>query len=231
MSMTSTQQRSLFFFGIGLAVPSALLTWWMSSANMELANASSTSAAHDVELASVAEEGYCSAKLKQVLRRVAGACGLLEGARGCRPGDAKTVAALSGADFNMLFQPLSDRAGIIQFDAEQVELDAEAQALVEERWSAKRGASFFFVVARASADGNAAYNQTLSQQRAEGVLTHLETKFQDPEIRSEVGLLWLGEEYAQLDEKFCEWRRSRSDACTQKDINRSAFVAWIDCAI
>jgi hypothetical protein len=46
-----------------------------------------------------------------------------------------------------------------------------------------------------------------------------------------VGLLWLGEEYAQLSEEFCTWQRSREGECSIKDINRSAFVAWIDCAI
>jgi hypothetical protein len=46
-----------------------------------------------------------------------------------------------------------------------------------------------------------------------------------------VGLLWLGEEFAQLGDEFCTWSRSRAGECTAKDINRSAFVAWIDCAI
>jgi hypothetical protein len=47
-----------------------------------------------------------------------------------------------------------------------------------------------------------------------------------------VGLLWLGEDFAQLDDKFCQWQRSRTGTeCSPKEINRSAFVAWIDCAI
>jgi hypothetical protein len=47
-----------------------------------------------------------------------------------------------------------------------------------------------------------------------------------------VGLLWLGEEFAQLNQDFCTWNRSRAGQdCSDKDINRSAFVAWIDCAI
>ena len=53
----------------------------------------------------------------------------------------------------------------------------------------------------------------------------------DPDLKGSVGLLWLGEEYAQLNEKFCEWKRSRAGECTKSEINRSAFVAWIDCAI
>ena len=36
---------------------------------------------------------------------------------------------------------------------------------------------------------------------------------------------------APLTEEFCSWERSREGACAVKDINRSAFVAWIDCAI
>jgi len=47
-----------------------------------------------------------------------------------------------------------------------------------------------------------------------------------------VGLLWLGEEFAQLDQEFCQWKRSRAEgACTTADLNRSAFIAWIDCRL
>lgn len=213
-----------------LLVPAILVYAWLGSAADELAAAGD--ATDEVAIASAAEDEYCSPRLKKVLRRVAGACGLIDGAgRGCKPGDAKNVAALSGKDFNTLFVPLSHRASIVQFDAEQVELDEAGRSLVESAWGEQRGASFFFVVSRASPDGNASYNQKLSQQRAEAVLNHLEQRFQDPDLRGEVGLLWLGEEYAQLDESFCTWRRSREDECTKKDINRSAFVAWIDCAI
>ena len=65
----------------------------------------------------------------------------------------------------------------------------------------------------------------------QAVLEHLRTRFQDPDIDNEVGLLWLGEEYAQLSENFCTWTRSRGEECNAKEINRSAFVAWIDCVI
>ena len=44
-------------------------------------------------------------------------------------------------------------------------------------------------------------------------------------------MLWLGEQYAQLGDEFCKWNRSRTTECTATEINRSAFVAWIDCAI
>lgn len=213
-----------------LAIPAALEISWLSSANESLKEA--PEAAKGVAVASASEDEYCSPKLKQVLRRVAGACGLLnDGGRGCKPTDAKTVAALSGDDFNSLFKPLSHRAHIIQFDAEASDLDLGGQKAVEDSWGDQRGASFYFVVARSSKDGDPELNQKLSQARAEAVLGHLERKFHDSELRQQIGLLWLGEEFAQLSEEFCTWQRSREGECTIKDINRSAFVAWIDCAI
>jgi outer membrane protein OmpA-like peptidoglycan-associated protein len=227
--MNEASRSGVMMIG-GLVLPAIAVVAWLSSAQSSLERAKD--AASEVAIASAAEDEYCSPQLKQILRRVAGACGLLqEGGRGCKPTDAKTVAAMSGPDFNALFKPLSHRAKIVQFDSEQIELDEGGKKLVEEAWSDQRGASFFFVVARASADGDAAFNQQLSQNRAEAVLKHLETKFQDPDLKQEVGLLWLGEEFAQLSEEFCGWGRSRASECSIKDINRSAFVAWIDCAI
>lgn len=223
-------QLSLLLFAAGLIVPAGLEIAWLRSAQRELAATEDATA--DIAVASASEVGYCSAHLKQVLRRVAGACGLIkDGGRGCKPTDAKTVAALSGDDFNTLFIPLSDRAALIQFDADAIELDDGGKSLVEKTWSEQRGASFFFVVSRASKDGSRERNQELSQGRAEAVLNHLQTRFQDPDIPNQVGLLWLGEEYAQLGTEFCDWKRSRGDECTEKEINRSAFVAWIDCQI
>jgi outer membrane protein OmpA-like peptidoglycan-associated protein len=228
--MVDRPMQTLGLFAGFLVVPVLLVAVWMRSASESMKAA--PEAAAGVAVASAAEDEYCSPKLKQILRRVAGACGLInEGGRGCKPTDAKTVAAMSGADFNALFKPLSHRARIIQFDTEQTVLDQGAMSVIEESWSDQRGASFYFVVARASADGDFEFNQQLSQQRAEAVLKHLETKFNDPDIKSQVGLLWLGEEYAQLSEEFCSWKRSRDGQCSVKDINRSAFVAWIDCAI
>jgi outer membrane protein OmpA-like peptidoglycan-associated protein len=213
-----------------ILLPAIMEIAWLSNADEALKAA--PDAATGVAVASASEDEYCTPKLKQILRRVAGACGLIkEGGRGCKPTDAKTVAALSGDDFNALFRPLSHRARIIQFDSEKTELDLGAQQSVEESWGDQKGASFYFVVARASKDGDPEFNQKLSQDRAEAVLQHLETKFQDNELRQQVGLLWLGEEYAQLSEEFCAWKRSREGECSIKDINRSAFVAWIDCAI
>ena len=227
--MSSVAKAALILVA-GALVPSVLEVVWLGQAKESLEAAPDEVA--NVAVASAAEDEYCTPQLKGILRRVAGACGLLEGgARGCQPQDAKTVAAISGDDFNALFVPLKHRVHIVQFDSEQVAIDDGGKKLVEQAWADQRGASFFFVVSRASRDGDAAYNQQLSQQRAEGVLRHLEERFQDPDLKKEVGLMWLGEEFAQLSTEFCDWTRSREGACTTSDINRSAFVAWIDCAI
>ena len=224
------QTKGLLILVTGFTIPAAFELMWLNDATTELA--ASTSSVDEVAIASVSEDEYCSPHLKRVLRRVAGACGLIsDGGRGCKPADAKSVAAVSGDDFNTLFRPLAHRASIVQFDANDVSLDESAQALVEQAWSAQRGASFFFVVSRASPDGNSKKNQELSRLRASAVLDHLTQKFDDPDIKNEVGLLWLGEEFAQLGSEFCEWNRSREGECTPKEINRSAFIAWIDCAI
>lgn len=223
--------KSLGLFVGCLALSVAFVVTSERAATLRMSTA--TDAASNVPIASIAEDAYCTTQLKQVVRRVASACGLLEsGSRGCKPADAKAVAALAGDDFNSLFKPLSHRARILQFDQNQVALDDSAMREIEDVWAEKRGASFFFVVSRASADGDAAYNAQLSQARAQAVLSHLEAKFPQDEDLKKVGLLWLGEEFAQLGPEFCTWNRSRENpGCTQQDINRSAFVAWIDCAI
>lgn len=228
--MNDTSKR-FGLMGVTLAIPAILVVAWASSAQTRLKETSS--AAKDVAIASVTDDSYCTPQLKAIIRRVAGACGLIEGGggRGCQPMEAKKVAALSGDDFNALFKPLSKRAHIIQFDASKTELDAEGATAIEKAWSDQRGASFFFVVSRASTDGASEMNETLSRDRAKGVLTHLQEKFKDEDLKNQVGLLWLGEQYAQLGDEFCSWNRSRSAQCTPVEINRSAFVAWIDCAI
>lgn len=213
-------------------VPLALVATWATSAGARLAG--SRGAAREVATASVSNDAYCTPELKAIVRRVAGACGLLEGTgggRGCQPLQARKVAALSGTEFNALFKPLAHRAHIVQFDASRADLDAAAQQTVETAWGDQRGASFFFVVSRASPDGDEQYNEALSRDRAKAVLDHLARRFHDEDLKSQVGLLWLGEEYAQLTSDFCGWQRSRSGPCTRADINRSAFIAWIDCAI
>ena len=223
--------KGLVLFLGCLALPLAFVVVSERAAGARMNGA--TDAASDVPIASAAEDAYCTTGLKQVVRRVAGACGLLEnGARGCKPADAKSVASLTGDDFNLLFKPLEKRAHIIQFDKDVVVLDDGASKEIDDTWAEKRGASFFFVVARASTDGDPAYNTQLSQARAQAVLTHLNEKFPGDEDLKKIGLLWLGAEYAQLGTEFCQWNRSRDGAeCNDKDINRSAFVAWIDCSI
>ena len=97
----------------------------------------------------------------------------------------------------------------------------------------QRGASWFFVVARASPEGSVTHNRDLSKARAEAVMKHLRERFKDPDLDKEVGLLWLGEEFAQLEDEFCELEAQlrRAPRATPKNINRSAFVAWIDCQL
>jgi outer membrane protein OmpA-like peptidoglycan-associated protein len=142
------------------------------------------------------------------------------------------VAAMSGDDFNALFLPLADRAAIIQFDQDSSELDPAAIALLDKTVADQRGASYFLVVARASPEGPLMYNRELSRKRAEAVLDHIRSKFADPDLEQEVGLLWLGAEFAQLDREFCQWTRSRPEQqCNTAYLNRSAFIAWIDCRL
>jgi len=185
-------------------------------------------------VASMTDKGYCDGALRPILRRVLTSCGLLKGgqSRGCKPVDAKKVAAMSGNDFNALFRPVAERAAIVQFDLDRSELDESGAALLDRTFSAQKGASYFLVVARASPEGAVQHNRELSERRAGAVLDHLRAQFKDPDLDQEVGLLWLGEEFAQLDREFCQWSRSHTDAeCSTAELNRSAFVAWIDCRL
>lgn len=215
------------FFAVGLSVGA-----WTRAAAVRLAG--SQSQTPEIATASASDVGYCTGELKLILRRVLTSCGLAasSGKRGCQPLQARQVAAMSGGDFNALFSPLAERAAILEFDKDAAELDLAAADLLEKAFADRRGASYFFVVSRASPEGSATYNRGLSQRRGEAVLAHLKGKFQDPDLDQEVGLLWLGEEFAQLDQQFCQWRRSRGDGeCTPADLNRSAFIAWIDCRL
>ncbi|MCC6808936.1 MAG: hypothetical protein IT381_16025 [Deltaproteobacteria bacterium] len=178
--------------------------------------------------------GFCTDGFKTVLRRVLDSCGLLtaNSRRGCTPGNLKQVAAISDKDFVALFNPLADRAGIVTFGQGQEELSQEALDLLDKKWIDTRGASVFLVVARASPEGSADTNQALSHKRANSVLFHLQKKYNDPELEQKVGLLWLGEEYAQLSDEYCKWEHAGSGAnCAVADVNRSAFVSWIDCQL
>ena len=103
---------------------------------------------------------------------------------------------------------------------------------IDRTFADQRGASYFFVVSRSSPEGSVQHNRELSERRANAVLGHLRERFQDPDLDREVGLLWLGEEFAQLDRQFCGWQRSGDlRSCDSEDLNRSAFIAWIDCQL
>jgi len=215
-----------------------LVSSWVSSAEKRLeAAASAGPGTAEVAVAAAADEGYCSADLRKILRRVLSSCGLLGAesggaVRGCMPLEAKSVATVSGDDFNALFIPMAERGGIVEFDKESADLDATDLALVDKIFADQRGASYFFVVARASPEGAVDFNRELSRKRAEAVMAHLRETFKDPDLDKEVGLLWLGEEFAQLDPSFCSWKRSgAADSCKPEDLNRSAFFTWIDCKL
>ena len=219
---------------VALAVPNMCVDSWVSGAKDRLAQEAALGQDDATPTASAADVGYCSPGLKKVLRRVLTSCGLIggEGVRGCQPVQARSVATMNGADFNALFRPMQERGGIIEFDQGESELGPEDTALIDKIFSDQRGASYFFVVSRASPEGSLERNRELSKERAEGVLNHLRQTFNDPDLDKEVGLLWLGAEYAQLEEEFCGWQRSGNPAsCRAEEINRSSFVAWIDCTL
>ena len=221
---------------VALFTPTFMVRGWVHDAGERLAAAPDPAAQQSkIAVASAADEGYCTPELKIILRRVLTSCGLLKSGevRGCQPLAAEKVATVSGQDFNALFMPMADRAGIVQFDSASDKLDPKDEGLIKDVFSDQRGASYFFVVARASPDGEVNYNRKLSEGRAKAVLDYLEQSMPDPDLKDEVGLLWLGEEYAQLEKQFCEWRRSADPGvpCEPGDLNRSAFITWVDCAL
>ncbi|HEX3777286.1 MAG TPA: hypothetical protein VHV51_22590 [Polyangiaceae bacterium] len=218
---------ALFVLGSMLAV-----RIWVSSAAERLTTPEAEKP--KVAVADQAEVGYCTDQFKQVLERVLHSCGLAAGdsRRGCQPADVKTFASISDADFNALFTPLKDRGAVILFDEGEDKLDDKAKKLLEDKWFARKGARYFFVVARASKTGTQAKNRALSHRRANSVMYHLNEIANDPEIEQKVGLLWLGNEFAQLGKEYCTWPSSRpEEKCEDETINRSAFVSWVDCRL
>jgi hypothetical protein len=215
-----------------LALPAALTGVWIRGADARLVELAGTPG-EIAPVATASDVSYCNPELKRILRRVLLSCGLVGGnaARGCQPVQARSVATLSGHDFNALFKPMKERGGIVQFDKDKSALDPASLALVYQVFADQRGASWFFVVARASPEGSVEHNRELSKARAESVMTHLHEQFKDPDLDKEVGMLWLGEEFAQLETEFCAWKRSAGGTCGPDEINRSAFVAWIDCQL
>jgi outer membrane protein OmpA-like peptidoglycan-associated protein len=188
-----------------------------------------------VAIADQAEVGYCTPRFKEVLERVLHSCGLVSGEggrRGCQPADVKTFASISDADFNELFTPLKQRGAVIMYDEGKDDLDERAKKVLEDMWFERKGARYFFVVARASKSGTVDKNRALSHRRANSVMFHLKEVSKEPEIEKTVGLLWLGNEFAQLSKEYCQWNNSRPDTkCNEDAINRSAFVSWVDCRL
>jgi outer membrane protein OmpA-like peptidoglycan-associated protein len=229
------QRAAIIVVGaLALLLPTVLVRGWMGSAEDRLVEAQATVVEQKVAVAAEANEAYCTPELKKILRRVLQSCGLLaaSGGRGCEPVDAQHVATMSGDDFNALFVPMQKRGGIVQYERSGAELDPGDLQLVEKVFADRAGASYFLVVSRASPDGPEAKNRELSRARAEVVLNHLQTTFNDPDLNRQVGLLWLGEEFAQLDPSFCGWQRSGEQTqCLPEELNRSAFVTWIDCTL
>ncbi len=206
----------------------------VDSAAYRLAHPEAVAAEAKVAVADNTEAAYCTPEFKQVLDRVLHSCGLVgsENRRGCQPADVKTFASISDADFNALFTPLRDRGAVIMFDDGKDDLDDGAKKLLEQKWLDRRGARYFFVVARASKTGTADMNRALSHRRANSVMLDLQSQYHDPDLDKLVGLLWLGSEFAQLNKDYCDWPNSRpGKKCDPEAVNRSAFVSWVDCRL
>lgn len=191
--------------------------------------------APQVATADHTEAPYCTPQFKTVLQRVLNACGLVgtQSRRGCQPADVKTFASISDEDFNALFTPLSDRGAIVMFDDASEKLDDGAKKLILDKWEDRRGARYFFIVARASKTGGSDMNRALSHKRANSVQMFLQDQTKDPELDKQVGMLWLGNEFAQLSKDYCtSWTNSRpGKPCNAEAINRSAFISWVDCRL
>ncbi len=214
-----------------LALATISVRVWVSSAESRLEHPGEKP---KVAIADQAEVAYCTPRFKEVLERVLHSCGLAqdETRRGCKPADVKTFASISDADFNELFTPLKERGAVILFDEGMQDLDEGAKKMLEDKWFQRKGARYFFVVARASKSGNQAKNRALSHRRANSVMYYLTSVANDPEIDKKVGLLWLGNEFAQLSKDYCGWPTSRAnEKCDEEAINRSAFVSWVDCRL
>ena len=226
---------------VGLAAGSALLggtalavQLQVESAGVRLKTGVAEASKPKVAIANDADAPYCTPTFKTVLERVLHACGLVgaEARRGCQPADVKSLAQISDDDFNALFTPLKDRGAVIMFDDGSEKLDEGAKKVIEDLWVDRRGARYFFVVARASKSGTPDFNRALSHKRANSVLFLLSDKFKEPDLDKQVGLLWLGNEFAQLGKEYCDWNVSRDKKrCSAEAINRSAFVSWVDCQL
>jgi outer membrane protein OmpA-like peptidoglycan-associated protein len=228
------RRAALIGVGVGVALVLAATASVGSMVRGARDRLESPKTAASVAVADDAEVAYCTPAFKVVLQRVLNACGLVgvEQRRGCQPADVKTFASIGDDDFNALFTPLKDRGAVLLFDENSDALDDGAKKLLEERWLDRKGARYFFVVARASRDGTTEGNRSLSHKRANSVLFYLKQLTQDPDLDKQVGVLWLGSEFAQLSKSYCDWPNSRADKrCAPEAINRSAFVSWVDCRL
>jgi outer membrane protein OmpA-like peptidoglycan-associated protein len=218
-----------------VALVAVVATVQVSVANAKERLTTPEAAKPQVAVAAEAEVAYCTPRFKQVLERVLHSCGLVGGEggrRGCQPSDVKTFASIDDDDFNELFTPLKGRGGVVLFDEGKDDLDEKAKKLLEDMWFDRKGARYFFVVARASKTGSVDKNRALSHRRANSVMYTLKETSKDPEIDKTVGLLWLGNEFAQLSKDYCTWNSSRPDSkCNDESVNRSAFVSWVDCRL
>jgi outer membrane protein OmpA-like peptidoglycan-associated protein len=206
----------------------------VSAAGERLKTGATEEPKQQVAIANDAEAPYCTPAFKQVLQRVLNACGLVgtDSRRGCQPADVKTLASISDEDFNALFTPLKDRGAVIMFDDGSEKLDEGGKKLIDDLWVDRRGGRYFFVVARASKTGTPELNRALSHKRANSVLFEIGDKFKDADLDKQVGMLWLGNEFAQLGPEYCQWNVSRDPKkCAAEAINRSAFVSWVDCQL
>ncbi len=220
--------------GAMLAGTTLAVSAQVHSASERLKHPEATAPKPKVAIANDAEASYCTPAFKTVLERVLHACGLVgtDSRRGCQPADVRSLAQISDDDFNALFTPLKSRGAVVMFDDGVEKLDDGAKKTIEEVWADRRGARYFFVVARASKTGGHDLNRALSHKRANSVLFFLSDKFKDPDLDKEVGLLWLGNEFAQLGKEYCDWNTSRDKKrCSAEAINRSAFVSWVDCQL
>lgn len=231
--MTRSTTRGLVAAALAFVGVNGFVKYEVHAANERLEHPEVAAKAPPV--ADHAEAPYCTPAFKQVLQRVLNACGLVgqESRRGCQPADVKTFAQIDDADFNALFTPLRERGAIVMYDESQDKLDDTGKKLVEEMWGNRGLARYFFVVARASKTGSPDANRALSHKRANSVLFHLQEQTHDPDLDKQVGMLWLGNEFAQLSESYCSgWKTSRPGTkCTEPAINRSAFVSWVDCRL
>ncbi|NUP04728.1 MAG: OmpA family protein [Polyangiaceae bacterium] len=223
--------------GVALLGASSIYVERQVSASKErLENPEAVPEEAQAAVADHAEAEYCTPKFREVLARVVQACGLggQDARRGCEPVDVRSFASISDDDFNALFDPLVKRGAIVLFDDNSEKLDDAAKKIISEKWDERKGARYFFVVARASKTGTASYNEQLSQKRANSVFFHLEeVSKEEKDLDKKVGMLWLGSQYAQLKQDYCgTWQTSRpGKSCNDQAINRSAFVSWVDCRL